>query len=119
MLRLVSLAVSFVFCTLLLALAGCGGGPSFAGTFTGSYQGQEASFALTREGARLGGSVRWAGMESEVTGTVDGKSATGTVRNATMGIEFPFEPNEVRPDKSATAGDEEGLHEAFVQVKEL
>lgn len=73
-----------------LALAGCGGS-SFDGTFTGSYQGQEATLVLSTEGEALAGTVRWGGTDAEVKGTANGDAASGTVRHAAMGIELPFE----------------------------
>lgn len=74
----------------LLGLAGCGG-PAFDGTFTGAYQGQEATLVLETDGERLGGTIRWAGVEAAVTGEAKGDSASGSVRQAAMGVELPFE----------------------------
>lgn len=72
-----------------LFLAGCGGGPSFDGSFTGSFQGQPVSLSLKRDGKSLNGTIRWAGLEGSVKGSVDGDRATGAVRSA--GYEADFE----------------------------
>lgn len=79
-----------IVAVVVLGLGGCGG-PAFDGTFSGSYQGQEATLVLESDGGRLGGTIRWAGVEAAVTGEAKGDTASGSVRQAAMGVELPFE----------------------------
>lgn len=75
----------------VLALAACGGGSSFEGTFTGSYAGQPVTLTLKEDGKRVSGTISWSGTEAQVSGTVEGERMTGDVRQPQMGFEAPFE----------------------------
>ncbi len=78
-------------CPLVLALAACGGGGGFEGTFTGTVQGSPVILVLRTDGAKVNGTIRWTGVEALVSGTIAGDEMTGTVRQPEMGFEAPFE----------------------------
>lgn len=74
----------------VLLLAACGGA-SFDGTFTGTFQGQPVTLVLNEDGKTLSGTIRWVGTEAEISGTIEGERATGTVRQPQMGFETTFD----------------------------
>ncbi len=78
-------------CPLVLALAACGGGGGFQGTFTGTVQGSPVTLVLRTDGAKVSGTIRWMGVEAKVSGTIDGGRMTGTVRQPEHGFEAPFD----------------------------
>lgn len=73
-----------------LLLAACGGA-TFDGTFTGTFQEQPVTLILTEDGANVSGTIRWGGVEAQVSGTIEGDRVTGIVRQPQMGFEAPFE----------------------------
>jgi hypothetical protein len=78
-------------CSVVVALASCGGGGGFGGTFTGTVQGKPVILVLRTEGAKVSGTIRWMGTEAQVSGTIDGNRMAGTVRHPEHGFEAPFE----------------------------
>ena len=75
-----------------LFLVACGSDPGFDGTFTGTNPaGQRVTLVLKQDGKTLSGTARVEGIEAEISGTVEGDRASGTVRQARMGFEATFQ----------------------------
>jgi len=73
----------------IVFLAACGG-DSLDGTFTGTWQGQPVVLTLSEDDERLSGTIRWNGVESSVSGAIDGDRLKGRVPAPQLGIELPF-----------------------------
>ncbi len=79
---------AILLCAVLLAACG---GPRFDGDFTGLYRGQLAEATLAQTGDALSGTLRWAGLDGTIRGTVKEGLATGNVVHPASNFDMPFE----------------------------